>query len=113
MAHSAVKGQFAYHQGAFQAIGPELLGSSQDANGDRQIVGRTFFAQVGRGEIDRHPPAGTGISGRSQSGSHPIARLPDRRVRQTDDRERRFRWAYVDFDPDRLRFDADQSDGGD
>ena len=49
-ADRAVQAQFADDQGVVQ-IGEDLAGGGHDAEGDGQVVGGAFFAQVGGGQI--------------------------------------------------------------
>ncbi|KPK12291.1 MAG: hypothetical protein AMJ56_05030 [Anaerolineae bacterium SG8_19] len=49
MAHCSVEGKLAHNQRTIKLVWPDLLGGSQDANGNRQVVSWTFFSQIGRG----------------------------------------------------------------
>ena len=50
----AVETQLTYHHKTGQTIDFYLPGSCHNANGNRQIVGRTFFLQIGRRKVHRY-----------------------------------------------------------
>ncbi len=51
VAHRTVGGELADEHGCGD-VTEELLGGSDEADGDAQVVGRAFLAQVGGGEVD-------------------------------------------------------------
>ena len=52
MAHPAVQGELADHQAAVHQLGVELLGADQDAQGEGQVVSRTFLADRSGSQVD-------------------------------------------------------------
>ncbi len=56
-------------------IGRELSGGDEDAERDRQVVGRSLFADVGGGEVDGDPPQRKARAGVADGRAHPLARF--------------------------------------
>ena len=54
--YRAVEREFAHNHVAVEFLGRNLFGGGQYADGQRQVIGRPLFAQVGRGEIDDELP---------------------------------------------------------
>ena len=89
----------------------ELPGGREERGGDRQIKARPGLAQVGRREVDRDPLLRIAKARVDQRRADPLPRLPDRRVRQPDDGERRQARADVDLHVDGLGRHPDQREG--
>ena len=50
--YRAVEREFTHNHVAAEFLGRNLFGGGQDTDGQRQVVGRTLFSQVGRCEVD-------------------------------------------------------------
>ena len=74
---------------ACQALGRDLAGCGEDAEGDGQIKAATFLGQIGGGQIDRDASLGKFKQGGLQRGAHPIAGFAHLDIRQTHQREGR------------------------
>ena len=101
VAHRPIQAQFADDQRLrqqFRDPAPHLAGGDQDPERDRQVVGRAGLADVGRREIDRHPPVREPRPGVPQRRAHPLLRLLDRRVGQPHDRQPRLALPDIDLD---------------
>jgi hypothetical protein len=86
--HLATERQLAEDGMGRQALDGHLLARGQDTQGDRQVEARPGISQVRRREVDRHPARGEREALVLQGRAHPLARLADRAVAETDDGER-------------------------
>ena len=66
-----------------------LPGGGEDTQRNRQIVAPAFLGQIGGRQIDRNAPHRKFEVGSLQGRAHPILRLFDLGLRQTNDGERR------------------------
>ena len=96
---AAVEAQLAHEQEARQAFGLDEPVGSQQADGQGQVVGRAFLADVGGGHVD------DGLTGRQfvavdcKGGGDALLALFDGRVGQTDEvEEAAFGGVYFDGD---------------
>ena len=78
-----------------------LLRPEEDRHRDRQVERRARLAQVRRREVDRDPARRVDEPGVAQRAADPLARLLERCVGQSDDREPGQPGRDVDLDPDR------------
>ncbi len=98
VAHRAVKPQLPHQDRVAQdAVGGHLPRGDEDAERDRQVVGRPLLAHVRRRQIDRDVPVREARPGVADRRAHPLPRLLDRRVRQPDDEEPRLPHPDVDL----------------
>ena len=72
-----------------------LAGGDQDGQRQRQIVGSAHLAHPGGRQIDQHPVAGKLKTTVADCHAHPLARLPYRVIRQSDDVDARYSAAQV------------------
>ena len=98
--HGAVEGERAHHDNVRVLAGGQGAGRRKDAEGDGQIIGGAFLAHVRRREVDRDVLPGELEIGIANRRPHPVAALPDTRIRQSDDREGRQPRGDVDLDAD-------------
>ena len=89
MPDGSVQGQLADHQAAIQGFGRDLLGGYQDAQSDGQIVGGTFFAHRGRGQVDRDTFARVDQSGILDGRLHALTAFLNGGIGQTNDDDTR------------------------
>ena len=83
MANGAVQRQLTQEEAALQ-VGRHLLGQDQQRDGDGQIVGGAFLAQVGGGQVDGEPAAGIGQTGVVDRRAHALGGFLHRGVGQAD-----------------------------
>ena len=107
----AVERELARKPPAGERLGRELLRRAEDGRGDRQVEPRTRLAQVGGRQARGDPLERELEAAVDDRGPHPLARLPHRRVRQPDERERGQAAVDVDLDVDRQRVDALEGHG--
>ena len=69
-------------------VSRDLAGARQDANGDREVVGRAGLLQIGGRQVHRDAAHGKLETRVSNRGSHPLLGLLNGSVRQTHDVER-------------------------
>ena len=92
----------------------DLAGGQQKADGNRQVIDRTFFFEIGRRQIDRDPAA---LVRRfeftvADGGADPVTRFLDGRVRQSDNIELvQPGGNRIDFDLDQFALEPDSSGG--
>jgi hypothetical protein len=86
-------------------------GSGEDAEGDGQVDGGAFLAEVGGGEVDGDPIGRKDNACVPDRGANALATLPYRLVRQTDGRERRKAAGDVDLDAHERCFHTDERGG--
>ncbi len=84
--HGAVEREFA-EEYACADVGQRLPGGDHDADGDRQIVRRAFFADVGRRQVDDDAAVREREAGVLDRRLDAVLGFFDRRVRQADHRE--------------------------
>jgi hypothetical protein len=84
-----VQGQLADHRERRVGGTVQRARGREDAQRDRQIEGRAFLADVGRGEIDGDAVVGEGEAGVADGRPHTLAAFPHRGVGQADGGERR------------------------
>ncbi len=89
----------------------ELLGSQEDAEGDRQVERRAGLAQLGGREVDRDAAWWMVEARVAQRPAHTLPRLRQRGVRQPDDREPGQARGDVHLDADDPAGDADERGG--
>ncbi len=89
MADRSVEREFSDHQRCLQLETGDLVRCHQEPERDRQIVSRPLLAQVGRREVDRHPPVRERQAGVLHRRLDPLAAFLDGRIRQADDDKRR------------------------
>ena len=92
-----IQRQFAQHQRPRQVHALQLPRRHQDADGNRQIERRAFLSLVGGREIHRQARNGHGKSAVDDGGAHAVAALLDRRIRQSDNLQRRHPRRRVDL----------------
>ena len=80
--HTPIKREFAKQHCVFKINHPGLPAGSDDRDGDRQIKGSAFLAQVSRREIDRGAHIGLGETAVFERGKNTLAAFLHRRVRQ-------------------------------
>ncbi|GAO74197.1 uncharacterized protein MrH_0503 [Meiothermus ruber H328] len=78
---------------------------------DGQVVVGAFFAQLGRGQVDHHPPLGVGKPGVLEGRPHPLARLLHGLVGQAHHRIERHALRNIHLDRDGLGLEAEQTVG--
>ena len=91
----------------------DLAARREDRHRERQVEARADLAQVRGREVDRDALLRELEARVRDRGAHPLARLPDRLVREPDDREGRQADADVGLDPDPAGVDAVEREGGD
>ena len=109
MAGSAFQREFAQKERVFQQLVPDLRRGGQHADGDGQVVGRAFLAQIGRGQVDRdaldREREAAVLDGRVDA----IPALAHGRIRQAD--EGKIGLSSDDVDFDRYQFRVQPNHG--
>ena len=86
-AAAAVQRQLPEDQHAVQRLFGDLPGRRQDGQGDGQVEGGAFLAQVRRGQVDGDPAGGAEKPAVAQRGHHPVPAFADGGVGQADHRQ--------------------------
>ncbi len=94
-------------------VGPDLLGSEEDPDRDRQVQPGPRLAQVCRGEVHRDPAGWEGEPAVADRSTHPLPGLLERGVREADDGEPGQTRGHVDLDPDDPALDPVERRGED
>ena len=90
---SAVQRQLAECRVAVQVLARHHLHRRQHAQRDRQVEVAAFLQQVGRRQVDQHPPRRQRQAHGAEGRTHPLARLAHRLVGQPDQQQGgRCRW---------------------
>jgi len=87
--HGPVEGKLARYEMAFERLHFQGPHGGEDADGDGQVEGRAFLADIGRGEIDGYAVPGELEAGILYGGPDPLLALLHRGLGQSDDSERR------------------------
>ena len=99
-AEAAIQSQFAGTPEALEAWAVQLATGHQQGQGDGQVEGGTFLAQIRRRQVDHHPHQRAAKAAVAQGRAHPFPRLLNRLVRQTHQLDSRQAWGQVDLHRD-------------
>ena len=118
MAQAPVQTQLAQEERALRADNLaggghrwKLLRGHQDGDGDGQVVGWAFLAQVGGGEVVGDASHGEDAAAVLDRGAHALLGLVDRRIGQADDAEGGQPLADVHLDLDQRALESDDGAG--
>ena len=107
----AVEGELPRKRVALHHASSDLVGGGQQGGGDRQVEARPGLAQHRRSQV-RGDSLQRELEARVQQGrAHALARLPDRGVREPDDREAGQARCHVQLDVHGLGLDRDEGEG--
>ena len=104
--HRAGQREFADDDEVVELVGFHLFAGGEHADGDGQVEARPFLFHVGGRKVDRGAAHREFEAGVGQRGGDAVARFFDRGIRQADDDDDGVAPAGIDFDFDRVRFDA-------
>ena len=110
VAGRAVQRKLAEEERAVEQVVPHLRRGGQHADGDGQVIGRAFLAQIGRGQVDGDAMEREGEAAVLDGGVDPVAALAHGGVGQAHQGEVRCPIDDVHFDVDEFGVQAD--DGG-
>ena len=109
----AVEPELAQDRVAGDGVGRQRADRGHQAERDRQVVMAALFGQVGRRQIDGDAARRQRQAGGDQRRAHPLLRLRDRLVGQTDDIEGRQTGRDLHLHVDGQGLDALEGDGCD
>ena len=111
--HRAGQREFADDDKIVELVGFDLFAGRQHPQRDGQIETRPFLFHVGGREVDGRAAHRKFEAGIGERGRDAVARFLHRGVRQADDDNQRVAPAGVDFDFDRIGFNAVERGGTD
>ena len=106
VAHAAIQAQLAQQERVVQ-LGGHLARGRQDAQGNGQVVGRAFLAQVGRRQVDGETVLRIEEAAVGDGGAHALTALAHGGVGQADERHLFKTAGNVDLDMDGLGIQPD------
>jgi hypothetical protein len=108
--HAAVEAQLAEHDHRRELGVGQLAVSGEDRGGEREVEAASALRQCRRRQAHRYPSLRPHQAGVDDRGADPVARFPQRGVRQADERHRRDAVRQVRLDLHQVALDADQGD---